>query len=189
MRHGFLLLLIALSALVLVGCTQDSVNEFKEAQAELSTNPVAMDDILSADIIFCRRTGKKTGKVFGKSDAFTMKEKSSVSGVAQFENVEVGKTYAVHLVWLRPDMHEMFRYYAEVTVEQTESGTYLSEILRKKMADKHYLRQKQWESDSPSFQLSSKFNTSLGKVREPGTYTLRVYLHRELLLEREFELS
>jgi hypothetical protein len=188
MRHSWILLIIAIGVLALTGCTQDSVNDFKAAEAELSHNPQALDDLFSGEIVFCRRLGKKTGKIFGEDDIFKMAEKSSVMGVVDFANAELGKTYGIHLVWLGPDRHEMFRYYAEVVVEATGEGGYTANVKRKKMANKDYLREKVQEKDEPGFRLSSKLNTSLVKEREPGTYALQVYLHRELLLEKQIEL-
>jgi hypothetical protein len=188
MRTGFILFFAALAAFALAGCTQDSVTDFHEAQAELAENPSAMDGLISCDVLFGRRVGKKNGKVFGAGDEFTMGEKSSVGAAVRFGNVEVGKTYAVHLVWLRPDMHEMFRYYAEVTLEENPEGGYVTRILKKKMGDKGYLREKTVEGDDLAFQLSSKLTTSWKKNREPGTYTLRVYMHREFLYEESVEL-
>ena len=46
---------------------------------------------------------------------FPIRDESHVKADATLEPLRPGRTYSVHLVWIRPDGREMFRRYAEVT--------------------------------------------------------------------------
>ncbi len=184
----FAALIVMSGAVLFAGCGQEVVQEFKDAQARLAEDPSSLDGVFRCDVTFCRKVGRKTGKRIGIGDEFIMKEKSRVNALVDFMDVEAGKVHAMHLVWLRPDMHEMFRKYVEVEVEAAETG-YRSTIRWRKTDDLNYVKEEIQEGPDPSFSLKTRLNTSLGKMRVPGTYTLRVYYHRELMLEESFTLS
>lgn len=46
---------------------------------------------------------------------FPIRDDSQVKAAVTLEPLRPGRTYSVHLVWIRPDGREMFRRYAEVT--------------------------------------------------------------------------
>lgn len=179
---------LVLAALSVTGCGQRRVADFQAAQEQLAENPSALDGLFQAEVTLCRRLGKKSGRPIGVGTAFEMERKSRVNAVVNVANVEPGEVNAFHLVWIKPGEREMFRRYAEVKVETSEAG-YRTLIQWKKVDDLHYLKEEVQESDALAFTLTANVNTSLGKEREPGIYSFRVYFNRELLIEQTFELT
>ena len=190
MRKSAWIMLVALCAGVLVlGCSEKRVNEFEEAQARFAEDPTALDGVFKGEIVLCRRVGAKSAKRIGVSDEFEAGENNKVFAFVDFDNAELGRLYTVHMVWLRPDDHEIFRKYAEVRVDKAETG-YRSTIHWKSNLDLHYLKEEFQESERPAFTLDSSMGTYVkGVPRESGTYKLRVYLYRDLMLEKSFTLT
>jgi hypothetical protein len=184
----FLLGLVLAASALISGCGQKRVTEFQAAQARLAEDPTALDGKFQAEVILCRRVGKKSKRPIGVGTEFVMKESSRVSALVKVANVELGETNAFHLVWIKPGEKEVTRRYAEVKVESSEEG-YRTLVQWKKANDLHYLKERVQESEEISFVLTSSLNTSLKKEREPGTYRFRLYFNRELLIEETFELT
>ncbi len=177
-----------LTLLALAGCEQEIVQEFQAAQTALAEGEEPAAGRFFADIAFCRKIGKKTGKRIGKGHAFSVAERSYVHGLVDFHQVELDRSHAIHLVWLRPDNHELYRRYAEVRVTREGDG-YQTHIQWLRAEDLGYLNEAYLEVDTPTFTLKSRLNTSRSKERQPGRYTFKVYWNRELLLEDSFELA
>lgn len=179
---------LVLATSLLAGCGQKRVAEFKASQARLAADPAALDGAFSVDLTLARRVSKKSGRPIGAGTEFVMKGKSRVNAIVDVANVEPGEVNAFHLVWIKPGRKEMFRRYAEVKVEASETG-YRTLIQWKKADDLAYLKEEVQESETNAFSLRTSLNTSLKREREPGIYSFRVYLNRELLLEEAFELT
>ena len=187
----------------LAGCESEEAQQFIARGAALAADddhPLP-DDGFDARVTLCRKVGKKTGKRIGIATSFQIApwkegqkaKKQYVNGVVDFENVEPGRVYPVHLVWIKPGGKEMFRKYAEVEVTEVEgtevATSYQTQIRWLKAEFLHYLKEKTVESDEPTFSLSARLNISADKAREPGTYMFRVYLDRRLLIEEPFEVT
>ncbi|MCP4550110.1 MAG: hypothetical protein GY835_26925 [bacterium] len=189
MRSNLMIaILILVGMTLLAGCGQKSVEEHRSAIALLAANPDAETDLFHVDLRFCRKVGKKTGKAIGVSDDFEMGKKSYVNAVVDFNNIEPGYRYAVHMIWQKPDSRQMFRKYAEVVCEKTDEG-YISTIEWRKPLEINYLKEQTHKSDTPSFMLTTRLNTSLSKHRIPGEYNFKVCLHRQEIIERSFTLD
>jgi hypothetical protein len=113
----------------------------------------------TATITLCRRISKKTGKLIGAGQVFTIKEKAKVRALVEIENPEgLGERELMfHLVWLGPG----------------------GKSFHKKRID--------YAPNDSLATLKSSVSIYPGK-REPGSYTLQVYLFRELIAEKRFEL-
>ena len=168
-RFGLLLLLPFLFA-----CEQTALQEYRAGESSLSL-----------DIGFYRSVSKKTGKRLGKAEYFSPGEKSRVHGIVDFSGLEEGRTHSIHLVWLRPDEHEMFRRYAEVIIEN-DGDSRRHVIHWKKAEDLNSFKEEIQGGDQLS--LQSKLNIAAEKEREIGRYTFRIYFNRELMAEKNFQL-
>lgn len=178
-------LLIAIGACG--GCEQSLMKERSPAgvgpsEADASTGRC------SAEVTLCRKVGKKSGKRIGVGNRFTSDKKSYVYAFVDFSGAEPGKTYSVHLVWIKPGGKEMYRKYAEVTLVEEAAG-YQTHIRWRKAEEFGYLKEEAQTAATPSFSLSTRLNASTKKEREFGTYAFRVYLNRELYRDVTFELS
>lgn len=193
MARRLLTLVLALgialgAAFALGGCEQRRVREFKAAQSRMATDPDALDGHFRASVTLCRTISRKSGHPIGAGTEFEMRKKSRVAALVEVADVKPGEVNMFHLVWIKPGEKEVFRRYAEVKVEPSESG-YEAVIQWKKADDLHYLRTETQESETPSFRLETSINTSLRREREPGQWSFRVYFNRELLIEQPFTLS
>lgn len=168
-RFGLLLLLPLLFA-----CEQSALQEYRAGESSLSL-----------DIGFYRSVSKKTGKRLGKAEYFSPGEKSRVHGIADFSGLEEGRTHSIHLVWLRPDEREMFRRYAEVTVEK-DGDSRRHVIHWRKAEDLNSFKEEIQNGESLS--LKSRLNIAPEKERDIGSYTFRVYFNREFMAEKNFQL-
>jgi hypothetical protein len=177
LQRGFLF------ALMLVMLTLASGCESPEAEAVLAGDKT--DGTFVANVELCRKVSKKSGRRIGVGDEFRITSKSNVRAYLDVEEAVPGRTYTWHLSWVRPDGKEMFRKFAEVTLNEGPDG-YETTIQWKKAEDLHYLKEKVITSDDPSYTLATKFNISESKERVPGDYRFRVYLDRKFLMEKEF---
>ena len=186
-----LLGMILLAGLALLaGCESREAQEWPIGQSALAVDAPPDSGLFNAEVTFCRKVGKKSGKRIGIARNFQPAQKRSVSALVDFSNVQRGRLYAVHLAWIRPDGKEMFRRYAEVTlVAAGESEGFETVIDWKKAENLHYLKQNSQTSATAEFTLSTRLNISHSRQREPGDYLLRVYLDRRLLLEEMFTLE
>jgi hypothetical protein len=180
------LALALFAAMAFTGCGQEAVREHREAVAAGELEALA--DSFHGELVLCRKLSRKSGRPIGAATEFQMSEKSAVEALVDFRNAEPGKTYTVHMVWLKPGGKEMFRKYAEVRLEPVGEG-YRSVIHWRKAEDLNSVKEEIQESAEPAFSLSTKLNTSLKRNREPGEYSFRVYLWRELYLEQAFTLG
>ena len=188
MRRNLTITLLALlSALVLAaGCTSE---EARSIAAGSSLDNSLEKSGTQASITLCRKVSRKTGRPIGESDTFVMRPRSYVNALVDFQGVETGRTHVLHLVWVRPDGKEIFRKYAEVVVEPGGEEGFLTITRWLDGVDLHDIAADTLATAEPAFRLESRLNTSDRKERDPGTYSLRVYLDRRFLLEKSFTLQ
>ena len=121
--------------------------------------PAKDPDDISARITFSRYFGQKTGRQWGRTSVFPIKEDENVYAVVALENrlKKLDRDLMFHLYWLRPDGQSV--YMKEVILPAGDS----------------------------TCTIESSVSSSPG-IRQPGNYSLRVYLFRELIAEKTFEL-
>jgi hypothetical protein len=115
------------------------------------------NDIL-AKITFSRFFGQKTGRQWGLTPVFPIKEDENVYAVVTLEKrmKNLDRDLMFHLDWLRQDGQSIYR--KEIILPAGDS----------------------------TMTLESSVSSSPG-IREPGKYSLRIYLFRELIAEKFFE--
>ncbi len=141
------------------------------------------------DVTLCRKIGSKTGRRIGAGTEFRMAKKSRIRALVDFTAVRPERDYTVHLVWIRPDGREMFRKYGEARQTELTADSFQTVVSWLDGVDLHQVKTDTLSSKTPEFTLESRFNTSLAKQREPGTYQFRVYLDRRLVSENAFTLE
>ena len=113
---------------------------------------------ISASITFSRYFGQKTGRQWGLTTVFPIREEDNVYAVVGLENrlKNLDRDLMFHLDWLSPDGQSI--YLKEIILSAGDSTLALESSI----------------SSAPS-------------VRQPGKYSLRIYLFRELIAEKYFE--
>lgn len=181
------LLIILLSALVLTaGCTSDEARSVAMTQEGIEDASTPDTDLFGAEVTFSRKVSKKSGRPIGAGTVFEMTTRSYVNALVDFTNVHQGRTYVVHLVWVRPDGKKIFMKYAEVLQNPDADSGHQTVVSWLKAIDLHDVKRDTLNSDTPAFTLDTRLNISTKKNRVPGTYMFQVYLDRRLLLEKEF---
>jgi hypothetical protein len=165
-------LMAVLTCALLAGCAQEALKQ--DLQAGFVTVSLCPDG--------SGRHGRE-----GCGDRFVIGRDGHVNALVEFAGVEAG-THSVHLVWIAPDGHEIFRKYGEVALRGDEDG-YTAEISWRKAEDFGYLRREVQKRQRPGFALDSRLNIEPDRERSPGQYCLRVYWNRELLNEQVFHLE
>jgi len=165
--------------------------ESQESREAVAWGPLAeagdedAAELFHVDVSLWRRYAGKTW-YYDRDDEFKVKRRSYVKARIDVRNVEPGRVYPFHIVWIAPSGHELFRKYAEAVVTPADSVGYVANIDWKKAVDLGYRKHRRREVPEPGFILESSMNISTRREREPGEYLLRVYLDRRLLLERPF---
>ena len=137
--------------------------------AERESLPVVMPDStivypakdsndISVKITFSRFFGQKTGRQWGITSVFPIRQDENVYAIVELENrlKNLDRDLMFHLDWLRPD----------------GQSVYMKEIIL--------------PAGDSTMALESSVSSSPGS-RQPGKYSLRVYLFRELIAEKFFE--
>ncbi len=186
-----ILITVALTALALfAGCGQDDVQAVREAAVAADGDEKLTNGALRADLVFCRRIGAKSGKRLEVGDRFAASDDErdrNIHAFVDLRNLPPG-VHQIHVVWLKPGGEELFRKYAEVSVAPADSARWRTQLVWK---DGNNLRFAEAEEavvgPAPDVTVASRFNVAPDRKREPGTYAVKVYWNRELLLERPFE--
>lgn len=152
-------LLLALSLLAPSGCS-DRVETATSGKDSTTVYPDKEPGGVEASILFYRAKSRKSGRLLGVDDPFTIKEKSRVRARVELENVgalgERGGMF--HLVWVDPDGKEF------------------------------YTKRIDWTPEEDDDEIHGSISAYPGR-RDPGEYALRVYLFRELIAEKTFLLE
>jgi hypothetical protein len=180
--HGGVILGVMIVLAAVGGCSSDEHEQALAYDQAVAAGATPAKEAFHCRLLFHTRSGDDKWER-DKDLEFRIRKESEVRARASFENVRPGQTYAVHLVWIRPDGRELFRRYAEATVAAGDSGGYVANVVYKKADHLPYRNVDLQESKTPSFDVDSVFDISRSKNRETGEYLLRVYLDRRLLKE------
>jgi hypothetical protein len=141
-----------------IGCSSRIEKPVITADSTI-TYPAKKADGISAKITLCKKVSSKTGKRIGEGTVFTIRDNENVFAFADLENR-----------FLHNDLDQMFHI---DWIDPAGRSFYLKRI--------DLLR-----GDSSST-ITSSISISPDK-RQPGEYLMRIYLFRELIAERKFEL-
>jgi hypothetical protein len=158
--HRVLAAFLLLLSLVMAGtgCTSRSENAVT-APDSTRTYPARKSGGVEATITLCREVGKKSGKRLGAGQVFTIKDGSKVQAF-----VDLANEFALGQREL--DFHLVW-------LDPTDKPVFVKRLTYT-------------PGDTPAT-LRSAIATKPGK-RDPGLYTFRVYLFRELIAEKTFRL-
>jgi hypothetical protein len=99
--------------LLICGCTTEEADEARAYAAAVAAGEEPDSGTFHVDVTLHRRY---TGDWRRDRDhVFTIKDESHVKAEVELVNVTPGRTYTVHLAWIRPDGWEIFRRCALVT--------------------------------------------------------------------------
>ena len=112
-----------------------------------------------AQITFCRKISKKSGKIIGEGTSFEIKKKNKVLALVKLKNLVLAedKKLRVYFEWIGPNNSSFFRKRVDLVIKDST------------------------ETLESSISISPK-------KREPGIYSLRIYLSKNLLAKKKFEL-
>ena len=186
-----LLLVLAAALLPAGGCSQPDVAPLRRA-ALAGTDPDPAPGTFGGRIVFCRRVGRKSGRRLGVADRFVESDERKnryVRAFVDLHDVPVGPVHQVHLLWVGPDGKELFRKYARVTVRPDSAG-FRTMVEWRDAEDLTWRRPEPPVTGArPDVTLTSRLNMSPERHRPEGTYTLKVYWNRELMLQRTFTFA
>ncbi len=170
------------------GCTSPEARQVS-ARASGSDQASPEEGEFQASLILSRKISRKSGRPIGEGDSFRSRSKSSVHATLECAGARPRRPYTFHLVWVNPDGKELYRKYATVVQEPASEQEFRTVITWLDAEDLHKVKVDTVLSDQPVFNLQTRFNTSLKRERDPGTWEMRVYLDRRHLLTRAFELT
>jgi hypothetical protein len=152
------LFLIGILIPALSGCSSRNETPTTSEDSTIVYSPKQPDGV-SANITLCRKVGKKTGKRIGEGTIFTIMDKAKVRAFFDLENRKFF-------------MDKEMMFHAEWIGPNGKS------FYRKRI-------------DLLPNDSSSTINSSISispEKRQPGIYTVRFFLFRELIAEKKFEL-
>ena len=144
-----------------------------------------------ASLFLYRITARKTGERLGMARSFRVEQDRQVRSVLQFHDLKPGTELLVHVLWLNPDGKEV--YTKEIYVRARDWN---DEALRAELAGNHILL----DPARGFLELESRYGVGPDRIDEElhkeeskrefklGTWTVRAYLYRKLILETSFEL-
>jgi hypothetical protein len=157
------LILVTIISIIVICLLQPGCSNRIESPVVLADStivyPSKSDDGISAGITLCKSISKKTGKLIGAGTTFTIREEASVRAVIDLENIFKSND--------RPLMFHVD------WVDKDDNSIFFKRIDLAK-------------EDTVTSLISSISITP--DKREPGEYTFRVYLFRELIAEKSFQL-
>jgi hypothetical protein len=115
MRWGLALLLGGALLGAVGGCeSQEAAEARRHAELLAAGDEDAAEGLFGAEIDLYRRHADGEWRR-DRDGVFEIRDESHVRARVTLRNVRPERTYAVHLVWVRPDGRELFRRYAELT--------------------------------------------------------------------------
>jgi len=144
-----------------------------------------------ADLFLYRITSRKTGERIGVARSFRVEQDRQVRSVLQLRDLKPGTELLVHVLWLNPDGKEV--YTKEIRVREQD---WSDEALRAQLESNHVVL----DPAKGLFELESRYGVGPDRIDEElhkaedkrefklGTWTVRAYLYRKLILETSFEL-
>jgi hypothetical protein len=114
-RTATILVLLTLAAVAISGCsTEDERAAARHATLAAAGQDAEDEGLFHTEVRFSWRTaGTRYRSV--TEPVFAVRDDSRIKADVVLNNIRPGRTYSVHLAWIRPDGHELFRRYAEVT--------------------------------------------------------------------------
>jgi hypothetical protein len=152
------LFLIAIIISAFSGCSSRNETPTTTENSTIVYSPKQPDGV-SANITLCRKVGSKTGKRIGEGKVFTITDKAKVHAFFDLENRKIFV-----------DKEMMF--HAEWIGPNGKS---------------FYRKRIDLLPDDSSSTISSSISITPEK-RQPGNYTVRFFIFRELIAEKKFEL-
>lgn len=145
----------------------------------------------SASLFLYRVKSRKTGERLGLGRSFRIEEERQVRAVLEMEGLTQGRALLLHLMWINPDGKKVFTKEIHVL-----SGDWTNEARQdslKKQRVKLDAKRGSLELESRYRIGPSRFDEEFHKPEDKrtfktGTWTVRAYLFRKLLLENSFEL-
>jgi hypothetical protein len=153
------LFFISLLLIALSGCSSRRETPVTTEDSTIVYPPNKVEGI-NAKISFCKKISKKTGEKIGQGTAFTINEKTKVYAIVELEDKESSK-------------------YQELMFHIDWIGPNGKSFYKKRIDIA--------PTDSSST-IKSSISTTPDK-RQPGIYIFRVFLFRELIAEKKFELQ
>lgn len=114
---------------------------------------------INAQITLYRKTSKKSGKLVGEGNVFTIKQKRNIRAKINIDNIIFSDSNPLlfHMDWINPD------------------------------GESFYNKQVDLIADSDNAIIESSISIS-PQIREPGNYKLLLYYFRELIAEKNFKI-
>ena len=193
-RCGLLSALAAAALLTGIFCQSGCEPYGVSAAAGADTVAVALPAHFGggqADLFLYRITSRKTGERLGVARSFRVEQDRQVRSVLQLHGLKPGTELLVHVLWLNPDGKEV--YTKEVHIREQD---WSNEALRAEFENNHVLL----DAAQGLFELESRYGVGPDRIDEElhkaedkrefklGTWTVRAYLFRKLILETSFEL-
>lgn len=138
-------------------------NESQTEKKVINQNRVklkAVEESITANMILCEKTSRKTGKPIGVGTSFTIKEKAKVKAIVSFEkpDIKTNEQMKFYFNWIGPD--------------------------RKSFYKKRII----YTTSNPNFSLSSSISISPEK-RIPGNYKIEIVYKKKNIAEQIFKLK
>jgi hypothetical protein len=187
---GVLISSLFLWTSLVTGCENYGV----KATAGADTVSIALPSQIgqgTAHLFLYRIKSRRTNQRLGVGRTFRIEEERQVRAVLQMEGVQTGSPLLLHSMWINPDGNEV--YTKEVQVRRDD---WLNEARRDTLAKGRLLL----EPEADFVELESRYGVDPARLEEElhkpverrkfktGTWMVRVYLFRKLLLETSFEL-
>ena len=155
-----LIILLAITALAFLTACSDRIETPSEGENSTIVFRSKSENGIEASIIFCKGISKKTGNPIKADTIFTLNEKAKVYAAIKLSNRK-----------LNEDKDLMFH------IDWLDSA-----------GNSFYKKRIELTSSDTSANLSSSISISPDK-RNVGNYMVRVYLFRELIAEKYFQLE
>jgi len=145
-----------------------------------------------ARLFFYRITSSKTGERLGSARSFAVEPERQVRAVVQLEGVDTSRDIMLHVMWINPDGLEVFTKEAFIKPSDWRDPARRDELARglvqldpaKRMLDvesRYGVDPIRFEEEAHKDEESRRFKT--------GTWEIKVYLFRRLIMESTFELT
>jgi len=189
MRAWLAVVVLWIAAFAVGGCSEYGARAAAGADTvavTLPTNPGG-----TARLFLYRVTASKTGERLGVGRSFRVGEGRQVRAVLQVEGLKPASPLHLHLMWINPDGKKAYTKEVQLRPED-----WTRDDRRRALASEMVALDPQ----RGSVELESRYGISPARIEEElhkpedsrtfktGTWIVRAYLFRELLLETSFEL-
>ncbi len=192
---GMIGLLIFLS-ISQIGCGQYG-SPVSDENADIMSVP--LPDIFSAEagagqanLLFYRISSRKTGERLGVGHTFKVEEHRQVRTVVQLEGVKAEQPMLLHFLWLNPNGKKARTQDIYISADDWSADTLRAELQNARV--KLDSVNGTLEAESRDGVSPFKFEREVDKAESDrtfmtGTWSVRIYLYRKLLMTGTFELE